>query len=343
MTVRLICTLLFAVSTMAADASAQGTGEPRNYSIDPWHIQVPRPMANPVMSVVEKIPGSDVTADIILVEMRDGAYSPMAVMKPSGNGPFPLVVLAHMNGGGGTPWLREWLHYGNWTPEQFVKAGYAVAWMRYRAEINNVYGPAIRESTRQGRKMFNRGPFEYDDAIDLITFAKTLPYVDPNRIGYLGLSHGGEMLIKIASEYQGLRCGIAVEPAAGEYLAMGRKPAGSPEIPETRMDVTEAMLLAEKNEARTRIAMPVAMERISRISTPIMVFGRVNDDNMPSFRLAYELAKEAGTQAEWTQYSHAEHGFIFVRRNAKGVYDPDPVQRQSVSDAITYFDRCVKR
>ena len=31
---------------------------------------------------------------------------------------FPIVLLAHMNGGQGTQWLREWLRYGNWTPEQ---------------------------------------------------------------------------------------------------------------------------------------------------------------------------------------------------------------------------------
>lgn len=342
MAVRLLHVLacvLFAVA-----AHAQTPSAPKNFSIDPWHIQVPQPVPDPVARVVETIPGSDITAEIMLVEMRDGVYAPMAVMKPNGPGPFPLVVLAHMNGGGGTLWLREWLRYGNWTPEQLLKAGYAVAWMRYRAEINNVYGPALTESTRQGRKMFNRGPFEYDDAVDLIEFARKLPYVRADRVGYLGLSHGGEMLFKITSEYAGLRCGIAVEPAASEYLAMGRKPAGSPEIPETRMDVTEAMLLAEKAEARTRVNMPVAMERINRIgATRIMVFGRVNDDNMPSFRLSYELAKEAGKQAEWKQYSHAEHGFIFVRRNAKGVYDPDAVQRQSVSDAIAYFDGCLKR
>ena len=71
------------------------------------------------------------------------------MMKPAGNGPFPLVLLAHMNGGQATQWLREWPHYGNWTPEQLVKAGYAVAWMRYRAEVNNVYGPAMRETARR--------------------------------------------------------------------------------------------------------------------------------------------------------------------------------------------------
>lgn len=33
---------------------------------------------------------------------------------------------------------------------------------------------------------------------------------------------------------------------------------------------------------------------------------------------------------------------MFVRRNEKGVYDPDPVQLQVVKDALAYFDRCLK-
>jgi len=336
----LAITLVLIAST--ADSRAQDPSQPKNFSIDPWHIFVPTPVPNPVASVVEKIPDSNLTAEITYVEMTDGVYAPIAIMRPPGRGPFPLVVLAHMNGGGGTRWLREWLHYGNWTPQQLVQAGYAVAWMRYRAEVNNVYGPALTESTRQGRKLFNRGPFEYDDAIDIIKYVKTLPGVDPSRVGYVGLSHGGEMLFKIASEYDGLRCGVAIEPAASEYLAMRRRAPGAPSIPETRMNVTEAMLRQEKEEARTRIDMPVAMERIGRIKTPILVVGRVNDDNMPSFRLSYELAMEAGKPVEWKQYEHAEHGFVFVRRNAEGVYEPDPVQRQIVSDIVVYFGRCLK-
>jgi dipeptidyl aminopeptidase/acylaminoacyl peptidase len=336
--------VLTAVLALAGSVAAAQTApaEPKNYSIDPWHLNVPKPVANPVTGVTEKIPGSDLSAEIIYVEMNDGTYSPIAMMKPAGSGRFPLVVLAHMNGGGGTEWLREWLQYGNWTPEQLVKAGYAVAWMRYRGEVNNSYGPALKETSRQGRQLFNRGPLEYDDAIAIVKFAKTLPYVNPDRIGYLGLSHGGEMAFKIGSEYDGLRCMISVEPAAGEYLGVGRRPAGSPQIPETRMNVTQQMMDQELADTRARTNMTVAMERINRIKTPILVMGRINDNNEPQFRLAYELAKEAGKQVEWKQYEHPEHGFIFVTRNAKGVYEPDPAQRQIVSDTIAYFNGCLK-
>ena len=333
--------LALALTVVATAPAGAAQTPPKNYSVDPWHIVVPKPVPNPVATVVERIPGSSLSAEIVFVEMPDGVYAPIAMMRPPGTGPFPLVLLAHMNGGQGTQWLREWLHYGNWTPEQLVGAGYAVAWMRYRAEVDNVYGPPLGERTRQGRQLFNRGPFEYDDAISVARFVKTLPYIDADRVGYLGLSHGGEMAFKIASEYHGLRCAVAVEPAAGEYLAVGPRPPGSPDIPETRMDVTEEMLRRELEETRGRVDLRVAMPRIKAIQTPIFVMGRTNDDNMPVFRLSYELARDAGKQVEWKTYAHREHGFIFVRRNDRGVYDPDPVQTEIVKDTIAYFDRCL--
>ena len=340
MRIVLACVITLAFAGVSS-AQTPPTGV-KNYSIDPWHLYVPAPIDNPVTSVTETIPGSDLTAEIIYVETNDGNYSPIAMMKPAGAGPFPLVVLAHMNGGGGTEWLREWLRYGNWTPEQLVKAGYAVAWMRYRAEVDNSYGAALEEGERQGRQLFNRGPLEYDDAIAIVKYVKTLPYIDGDRIGYLGLSHGGEMAFKIASEYDGLRCMIAVEPAAGDYLAVGPRPPNEPRPPETRMDITPAIMAKELAETRARTDIATAMERIERIKTPILVVGRINDDNEPQFRLAYELAKEAGRPVEWQQYAHPQHGFVFVTRNASGVYDPDPTQKQAVADTIAHFNGCLK-
>lgn len=85
------------------------------------------------------------------------------------------------------------------------------------------------------------------------------------------------------------------------------------------------------------------MERIRSIKTPIMVLGRERDHNQAIFRANYELLREAGKQVEWRSYGHDEHGFIFVRRNEKGVYAPDPTQIQIVNDSIAYFNRYMKK
>ncbi len=217
--------------------------------------------------------------------------------------------------------------------------------MRYRAEVDSSYGPRLAEGEWQGRQMFNRGPFEYEDAISIIEHIKTLPYAAADRIGYLGLSHGGEMLMKIASEYDGLRAGIASEPASIEYLARRpRDPNAPPPAPQPEtMEVnTATMQTKATQDMRERLDITTAMQRINAIKTPILVQGRDRDHNQAIFRLNYELLREAGKQVEWKSYDHDEHGFIFVKRNAQGAYDPDPIQLEAVQDSIAYFDHYLK-
>jgi acetyl esterase/lipase len=93
------------------------------------------------------------------------------------------------------------------------------------------------------------------------------------------------------------------------------------------------------SEARTQLDMAVAMKRINAITTPIFIQGRDRDHHQDIFRLNYELLREAGKEVQWKSYDHDQHGFIFVRRNAQGVYAPDPIQAQTVKDAIAYFNR----
>jgi dienelactone hydrolase len=335
----------FLLPVLFAATVAKGQESPTNASIDPEHIFVAHPVANPFTEVIEPVAGSEFPLHLIYVETVDGMYAPIGLRKPEGNGPFPIVLFAHMNGGLGTRWIREWTQNGSWTLEQFLKAGYAVAWMRYRAEVKEGYGIPLVEGKQEGRQIFNRGPFEYEDAISIIKFVKTLPYVDPERVGYLGLSHGGEMLMKIASEYNGLRAGIACEPASIDYLARRPQPRdpNAPPPPETMKVNTPEMQRKAVEELRGRIDMKVAMERINAVKMPILVQGRDRDHHQDIFRLNYELLRDAGKNVEWKSYDHDEHGFIFVRRNEKGIYAPDPVQLDIVKDSIAYFDRTMKK
>jgi dienelactone hydrolase len=329
---------------VAAPAALAQSG--RNYSIDPDHIFIPSPIDNPVLGVVEPVKGHPIPAEYQMIEMRDGVYAPIAIRKPAGNGPFPTIVFAHMNGGQGTQWLREWVQYGSGTLERFLDEGYAVVWMRYRAEIDNAYGEPLVEGKRQGRQMFNRGPFEYEDAIEIIEHVRSLPYVDAGRIGYVGLSHGGEMLMKIASEYRGIRAGVASEPASTEFLARRPRDPSEPapvELPETMTANTREQQAAAVADLRGRIDLAVATGRIRSIATPIFVQGRDRDHNQSTFRLNYELLAEAGKDVEWKSYDHEEHGFLFLRRNAQGAYEADPIQAEAIADTVRFFARHLKR
>ena len=313
-----------------------------NQSIDPTWLHVPEAVTEAELVLIEPVMGSDIPVELRFVELLDGVYAPIGFRKPEGAGPFPTVVFAHMNGGYGLRWIREWTQYGSGTLEAFLDAGYAVVWMRYRAEVDTPYGSELTVREFQGRDRWSRGPLEYEDAISIIEYVKQLPAVDSDRMGWLGVSHGGEMLLKIASEYDGLRAGVASEPAAMDYLARlppdPNAPAEPPQ-PETMTENTPEMQEGAVRQMRNQIDMPRAMARINAIQMPIFVVARDRDHNQATFRLAYELMRDAGKPAEWKSYDHDHHGFIFIQRDSNGNYHPDLLQRGVVEDSIAFFDR----
>jgi dienelactone hydrolase len=301
-------------------------------TIDPQHIVVTEPVKD-----------SPIPVDLMLVEMIDGLYAPIGLRKPPGKGPFPLVLFASGNGGGGMAWVRDATQNKSWTQEQFLSAGYAVAWLRYRAEVDYAYDKIgkLIEDRRQRRQLLNRGPLEYEDVISIVDYLKTLPDVAPDRIGYMGMSHGGEMAFKIASEYHGVAAMVASEPAAHEFLRL--KPDATAHInPATGLLDVESMLMRESGKVRARITEDVAKARMAPIKTPIFVQGRNSDELQGIFRVCYDVLVELGKDTQWASYEHDVHGFVYVERNQKGAYAPDPVQIQAVKESIAFFDKYLK-
>lgn len=302
-------------------------------ALDPEHI-----------SVTETVPGSDIPVQLMYVELIDGVYAPIGLRYPQGNGPFPIVLFARGNGGGGMAVVREFTRNSSWTQEQFLAAGYAVAWLRYRAEVDYAYDRigALVQDIRQRRQLLNRGPLEYEDVIRIAEYVKTLPRIDGERVGYMGVSHGGEMALKMASEYQGFRALIASEPASHEFLRL-RPDETATVDPKTGLLNVERMLMREPEKVRPRITEDVATARIAPIRTPIFVQGRDSDELQGIFRVTYELLVEAGKDARWKTYDHAEHGFVYPSRNTAGAYAPDAVQREAVRDSLGFFDAYMNR
>jgi dienelactone hydrolase len=300
-------------------------------------------MDSQTITTTEPVKDSPIPVELMLIELIDGVYAPIGLRRPPGSGPCPLVLFASGNGGGGVAWVREVTQNRSWTQEQFLAAGYAVAWLRYRAEVDYAYDKIgkLIEDRRQGRQLLNRGPLEYEDVIAIVEHARTLPGIAPERIGYMGMSHGGEMALKIAAEYRGIRAMIASEPAAHEFLRL--RPDATAKInPATGLLDVEKMLMREADKVRPRITEDVARARIAPIMTPIFVQGRDSDELQGIFRVCYDLLVEMGKDAAWKSYTHDEHGFVYVGRNEKGVYAPDAVQIAAVRDSIAWFDKYLK-
>ncbi len=300
--------------------------------MDPEHIVVTKPVA-----------GSDVPVELMYVPTLDGLYAPIGLRRPPGPGRVPIVLLASGNGGGGMAWIREAVRNRGWIMERLLRAGFAVAWLRYRAEVELGYnkGGRLVEDIRQGRQLLNRGPLEYEDEISIVEYVKRLPFVDSDRVGLAGVSHGGEMIFKLASEYHGVAAGVACEPANHEFLDL--TPDSTARVkPETQMRDIEEMQMREAQKVRARINEPVARARIRAIRTPILVLGREEDHLQGIFRVSYDLLREEGKDAEWLSYDHPMHGYLFPLRGADGAYAADKIQDESIDRAIDFFRRKMK-
>lgn len=291
--------------------------------------------------ITETIAGNEV--ELRYVEVWDGLYAPIGIRRPEGDGPFPIILLASGNGGEGMAWIRDACANRGYIMDRLVEAGYACAWLRYRTEVELGYnngGPLVRDM-RQGRELFNRSPLEYEDEIAIVDYVKTIPYVDPDRVGLIGMSHGGEMIMKLTSEYHGVAAAVASEPASHEYLAL--TPDDTAFVnEETQLRNIESMLMTDTEKVRARIDHEVSSKRIAGIQTPILVMGRDTDELQGIFRLNYELLAEAGKDVEWVSYDHDLHGYVYPKRGSDGEYEVNEVQVEAIAAVIDYLDRHLK-
>ena len=294
-------------------------------TIDPEHVHL-----------TEEVDGH--TIHLMYVETWDGLYTPIGMRLPEGKGPFPVVLMAAGNGGEGMRWIRNAVRNRAYTMDRLAEAGFAAVWLRYRTEVELGYnngGKLVRDK-RQGREMFNRSPLEYEDEIAVIEYLKTLPFIDGDRVGLIGMSHGGEMTLKIASEYHGVAAAVASEPASHEFLALN--PDNTAFVnEETKLRNIENMQMAEVEKVRRRIDMDLAKARIAPIDTPFLVMGRDEDHLQGIFRTSYDLLAEAGKDAEWVSYDHDYHGYVFPIRGEDGNYILNDVQVQAIDHVIGWL------
>lgn len=292
------------------------------------------------VEILAQVAGSQHPVHLLYVETWDGLYAPVGLRLPEGPGPFPTVVMASGNGGGGMAWITDAVNNRGYTMDRLLAAGYACAWIRYRSEVELGYhngGRLIRDH-RQGGDMFNRAPLEYEDEIAIIEHLKGRDDVDADRVAHIGSSHGGEMALKITAEYDGLAAAVANEPAAHEFLALTPDET-APMNEETGLRNIENMQMTEVEKVRSRIDMDVARDRVAGISTPLLVIGRETDHLQGIFRTTYELLEEAGKDVEWVSFDHPVHGFVFPFRGPNGDYEVDEMQEEAIDTIIAFLGR----
>lgn len=289
----------------------------------------------------ETLTGSDRPAHYFLAETLDGLYVPYALRTPQGPGPHPFVFVAYGNGGGGFAWLRDRVHRFRHVTDVLLDAGYACAWSRYRTEVELGYqtGGTLRTDVRQGMELMSRAPLEYEDEVAVLRHVAGHPGIDADRLFHLGVSHAGEMLFKLCSQYGGLlRAGVAAEPASHEFLTLR---LDDPAVTTTDgLRNIENLQVRSVRRARARITDPTEVaRRLDGVDIPVLVLGRDQDELQGIFRLTYDLLAEKRADAEWRSWSHDMHGYVYPETGADGRARVDEVQREALAAVVDFLNR----
>jgi len=120
----------------------------------------------------------------------DGLKLTGLLSKPTGEGPFPVVIVNH---GGFDPASRV----GGFL-DLFSSRGYVALAPDYRGCGGS-----------EGKHELAKG--EVADVIGAIRYARTLPYADGNRVVLWGFSHGAALALLAASRDQSIRAVVAVQ------------------------------------------------------------------------------------------------------------------------------------
>jgi len=292
--------------------------------------------------ITRPVRGSDIPADYTLVLTRDEIYVPIGVRKPKGAGPFPVITMGRGDGRGGVPHVEEQI--GRLAPmqERMLARGYVVVYLNYRNEIPHLYEEIDRaenlpdDVSGSDRRTLKSAPtLDSDDFIAILRYLRTLPYVDANAIGAVGVSHGGEMILKVAAETNLLAAGVAIEGASHEFLSVNTGPDAPRKGTEIQYQDIEVV---RRNADKAR-----AMARIRRITTPILHIGRDHDHLQGIIRLAHEWMLEAGKDSAWVSFDHPDHGYPFIYAADDGSYAPHPFQQRAFDIFMDYFDQRLKR
>ena len=265
-----------------------------------------------------------------LVFTDDGLYVPAVSRQPPGAGPFPTVIAIHGGSGGlGIPYLVDHVANQGWLLDALLARGFAVVFAEGRCEIEDAY-----DSPPAG--IDTRGVLDHNDMITLFRFVCRQSWVDADRVGFFGVSHGGEMQMKLVSELgkdpdSAMPAALAMcEPAIIELLGL-----------EYQGVRKEANLQFHGPISDSQIDLERAMERIARIprKLPMLVVGRDEDHLQGPFMKLHELLGRAGKRVEWASFSHPAHAYQFGPRRNRDGYEPDATTSATFAHVLGFLER----
>ncbi len=169
-----------------------------------------------------------------------------------------------------------WVHGGvhsswgiNYFPfvKEAVQRGYVVIAPEYRGSTG--YGEAHHMAIDYGGK-------EVDDVISAVDYLKTLPHVDPDRLGMMGWSHGGYItLLSVFRDEHPLKAAAAIVPVTNLVFRLSYKGPGY-----QRDFATQAGIQGLPFEKRALYIERSPLYHVDKLKIPLLVHVATNDTDV---------------------------------------------------------------
>ena len=169
-----------------------------------------------------------------------------------------------------------WVHggvHGNWSISYFpfvkeaVARGYVIIAPEYRGSTG--YGEAHHMAIDYGGK-------EVDDVMSAHDYLKTLPHVDPDRVGMMGWSHGGYItLLSLFRDQHPFKAGAAIVPVTNLVFRLSYKGPGY-----QRQFSTQKEILGLPFEKRELYIQRSPLYHVDKLKVPLLVHVATNDTDV---------------------------------------------------------------
>ena len=231
-----------------------------------------------------------------------------------------------------------WVHggvHGDWGTAMFpfvreaVQRGYVIVTPDYRGSTG--YGKEFRDAIDYGGK-------ELDDVVSAVDYLKSLAYVDPDRLGIMGWSHGGFITAHLLfREQHPFKGGAAIVPVTNLVFRLSYKGPGY-----QRSYSTQPGILGLPFEKRDEYIKRSPLYHVENLKVPILVHVATNDEDVnyvEDQQLVWKLRALKPELAETKVYVDpapwgASVGHAFSRR-----VDPVTLERVDSPEQIDSWNR----
>lgn len=169
-----------------------------------------------------------------------------------------------------------WVHggvHGNWSISYFpfvreaIQRGYVIIAPEYRGSTG--YGEAHHMA-------IDYGGYEIDDVLSAADYLKTLPHVNPERLGIMGWSHGGFIsLHSVFREKHPFKAAVAMVPVTNLFFRLSYK---GPSY--QRGFATQQRILGLPFEKREIYKERSPIYHVDKLQVPLLVHVATNDQDV---------------------------------------------------------------